>query len=111
MRTITTWALTGQNTQNGGFLPISGKFSGDAATRVKQAERGLIERLHEELGGQVPDELFQKAVLEAEALAWTTAYPLLFLPGLAEEKISSVRQWVKHQREVQTEQRIFATAE
>lgn len=40
------------------------------------------------------------ALVEAEALAWSTAYPHLFLPALAEEKIQYVRQWTRRQAQV-----------
>jgi len=39
----------------------------------------------------------KSAITEAEALAWSTPYPHLFLPALAEEKIACVQQWTHRQ--------------
>lgn len=53
-----------------------------------------------EISGRVPDQLLNRAVAEAEALAWSTPYPLLFLPALVEEKILGVGRWANRQREI-----------
>ena len=70
------------------------------ATKVAQLKNKLVERLDAELRDRVPKELFQQAFVEAEALAWTTPYPLLFLPALAEEKMRSAGQWAGRQRQI-----------
>ncbi|WP_150107473.1 hypothetical protein [Pedosphaera parvula] len=70
----------------------------------------VVERLYKQVAGRLPKELFKQAVWEAEALASTTPYPLLFLPALAEEKISNMEQWAERQREIRERQPIFATA-
>jgi len=43
------------------------------------------------------------ALTEAEALAWSTSYPHLFLPGLMEEKLQSARLWTSRQRRLGTD--------
>ena len=70
-----------------------------------------LERVYAEAAGRLPEQLFKQAVLEAEALASTTPYPLLFLPALMDEKVSSLERWFKHQREIRERQVIFSTAE
>jgi hypothetical protein len=70
-----------------------------------------IQKFYAEAAGRLPESLFKQAVLEAEALASTTPYPLLFLPALVDEKVSKMEQWLKHQREVRERQVIFSTAE
>lgn len=37
---------------------------------------------------------------EAESVAWSTPFPHLFFPALAEEKIGKALAWAKHQRQV-----------
>jgi hypothetical protein len=71
-----------------------------AARKLKQLEAQLISKLTAETQDSVPRQLVQQAVNEAEALAWSTPYPLLFLPELAQEKIQSARQWNRRQQEI-----------
>lgn len=111
MRKIATWVSSGRNTHGNRVVTGSGRFNGNLGLGSTGTDRKLIEGLYAEFRGQVPDALLKRAVVEAEALAWTTSHPLLFLPGLAEEKVSKARQWVKRQQEVHAQQGTFATAE
>jgi hypothetical protein len=70
----------------------------------------LAQTLAPELKGRAPDRLVRQAVTEAEALAWSTPYPLLFLPVLFEEKLTSARQWADRQQEVLERQKTWSTA-
>ena len=63
----------------------------------------LKARLLRELLQQTPDEQFyaplRRAANEAAALAWFTPFPLLFFPGLLEEKArAALRQGAHRQR-------------
>jgi hypothetical protein len=60
----------------------------------------LKQDLVPEVSGRIPAQLLNGAVAEAEALAWSTPYPLLFLPGLVEEKILGAGRWASRQREI-----------
>ena len=71
-----------------------------AARKLKQLEEQLTAKLAAEIQGGVPQQLIQQAMNEAEALAWSTRYPLLFLPELAAEKIQSARQWASRQQQI-----------
>jgi hypothetical protein len=62
------------------------------------------------VGGSLPEPLVRQAATEAEALAWATSYPLLFLPVLVEEKIEGARQWANRQREILERQKALAVA-
>jgi len=42
--------------------------------------------------------LIRRAANEASALAWTTPFPLLMLPGLLEEKVRSARRQAEQQK-------------
>jgi len=67
-----------------GFYPVPNSTSLDAGSR-KHRDRNLIQT------GDGPRydvrRLLASAKHEAEALAWTTPFPSLFLPGLVEEKL------------------------
>jgi hypothetical protein len=71
-----------------------------AARKLKHLEEQLAEKLAAEVEGIMPRQLLRQAMNEAEALAWTTPYPLLFLPDLAEEKVQSARQWTSRQQQI-----------
>jgi hypothetical protein len=60
----------------------------------------LKRNLAHEVKSRVPDQLLKSAVAEAEALAWSTPYPLLFLPGLVEEKVLKADRWTVRQKEI-----------
>lgn len=72
----------------------------NAARKLKQLEEQLAKKLAAEVEGSVPQQLIRQAMNEAEALAWATRYPLLFLPDLAEEKVLSARQWNRRQQQI-----------
>jgi hypothetical protein len=79
------------------------------AIKLKQLREQLMLKLVEEVQGRISEVLVRKALIEAEALAWSTQYPLLFLPVLAEEKVRNAGQWAGHQREILERQRALAT--
>jgi hypothetical protein len=70
------------------------------AASFNKLKAHIVQSLVGDSGTQVPGNLLQQAVLEAEALAWSTPYPLLFLPALAEEKVLDARRWADHQRRI-----------
>jgi hypothetical protein len=68
--------------------------------KVARLKNKLVERLSGDVKDRLPTELFHQAFVEAEALAWSTPYPLLFLPVLAEEKVRNAGQWAGRQRQI-----------
>ena len=70
------------------------------AAKVAQLKNRLVARLSSEAKDWLPENLFRQAFVEAEALAWSTSFPLLFLPALAEEKVRNVEQWAGRQRQI-----------
>jgi len=80
------------------------------AAKAQQLKNRLSESLMPELKGRAPEHLVRQAVTEAEALAWTTSYPLLFLPVLVEEKLTGARNWAERQEEILERQKTLATA-
>jgi len=81
-----------------------------ARERANTLKGRLVRRLAAEGGGRVPEPIFRQATAEAEALAWSTSYPLLFLPVLMEEKVEGARRWANRQREVLERQKALAIA-
>ncbi|HTA31637.1 MAG TPA: hypothetical protein VK731_14180 [Candidatus Cybelea sp.] len=71
-----------------------------AARKLREFEQKLAATVAAEIQGSVPQKLIHQAMNEAEALAWSTHYPLLFLPDLAEEKIQGARQWARRQQQI-----------
>ena len=94
--------------QDRGTLAGSIRKCRKLAAKLNQLKNFLIQKLADEVQGSVPDRLLQQAVVEAEALAWSTPFPHLFLPALAEEKVRSARQWASRQQQVLERQRILA---
>ena len=90
----------GIKAQGVGTLAKCAEACRTAARKLKQLEEQLTEKLTAEIQGGVPQKLIQQAMNEAEALAWSTRYPLLFLPVLAEEKIQGARQWASRQQQI-----------
>jgi len=68
----------------------------------------LKRNLATEASGRIPDQMLNRAVAEAEALAWTTPYPLLFLPALVEEKVLAADRWAGRQQEILERQKALA---
>ena len=61
----------------------------------------LKDRLLHELLRETPEPelnpVLRRAANEATALAWTTPFPLLFLPALLEEKADAARRYARRQ--------------
>ena len=72
---------------------LSGRLAG---LRTK-----LLRRFARERNVCISDKLLYQVILEAEALAWTSASPLLVFPLLAEEKVQAVFGWARQQSNVQ----------
>ncbi len=74
------------------------------AAQFNQLKDRLLQRLASEVNLEVPGDLLNRSMVEAEALAWSTPFPLLFLPVLAEEKVQGASQWVARQRQIRQHQ-------
>jgi hypothetical protein len=62
----------------------------------------LLARAIDEAADETVAKLFRLAAGEAEALAWQTPFPLLFLPILIEEKLEAVHRYATHQARLVT---------
>lgn len=92
---------------------IVAKFASDTRFIVRPApargeQEKALERFKERLvqdatAGQeeaATRELLQRAANEAAALAWMTPFPLLFLPGLLDEKVRQAQAQAERQQAV-----------
>jgi hypothetical protein len=83
-----------------------GTASADAPARTTDslALADLRNRLLQEALNHAPGEpltrLVRLAAVEAEAQAWLTSFPLLFFPGLFEEKARIAQSYVARQRKL-----------
>ena len=68
----------------------------------------LLRRLLEETEDSRLKPLLRRAATEASALAWTTAYPLLVLPVLLEEKAEAARLYAERQARIWKQNPVFA---
>ena len=69
-------------------------------TAVDIQGKQLLAELAGEYKASLPGQWLDRAFAEAEAVAWSTPYPLLFLPELAHEKVRNVRRWAERQQEI-----------
>ena len=67
------------------------------AACIACVRKKLVTRFQQGPYRRLPDRLLHLAVIEAEALAWTTPEPLLVFPALAEEKVESLLRWAQRQ--------------
>lgn len=89
-------------------LPLQ-RLSAKASASLSAYRRALLEALTATDSGDLPISLLSQALNEAEALATLTPYPALFLPALAEEKITDARLWFERQQKIRN-QEFFLTA-
>ncbi len=72
-------------------------FQGATESEFEQFKDQLLLRLLRQTSDAELDAALRHAANEAAAMAWTTPFPLLFLPALVEEKAESVRRQAKDQ--------------
>jgi len=60
----------------------------------------LLRPLIEKTGDQQAEAVLRRAGTEAAALAWTTPFPLLFLPALLDEKVDRAEQHLARQKTI-----------
>jgi hypothetical protein len=79
-----------------------------AAAKCGRLRDRLMKRIAAEFSSGVSSRMLQQAIREAEAVADTTPFPLLFLPALAEEKARNAWQWERRQHAILERQKVLA---
>jgi hypothetical protein len=83
-------------------------FRGRLETELDRFKDRLLQGLLNETEDSRLKPLLRRAATEASALAWTTAYPLLVLPMLLEEKAEAVRLYSERQARIWKQNSVFA---
>jgi hypothetical protein len=64
--------------------------------QIERAKSNIIAEFHDAF--ETHEQLLNRAIGEANALAWQTAYPHLLFPLLATEKVQAAAQWNARQQ-------------
>lgn len=75
-------------------------FRGGRETELEQVKEALLRDLLAQTAEGGLYAPLRRAANEAAALAWTTPYPLLFLPALLEEKAALARHQFQRQQAI-----------
>ena len=84
------------------------KLSNASVDRLNELKERLSNELVAEYRDLVNPLLVRQAVQEANSLAWTTPFPSLLFPVLAEEKVQSAHEWTQRQRMIRERPLVFA---
>lgn len=84
------------------------RFTRRAAEAVRTFRERFLFEILDTHGADLPADLLVAALSEAEALAGLTPFPELFLPALAEEKVSHLRDWWQRQRRIRSQEISFS---
>jgi len=73
---------------------------GNIWAELNEVKNKVARQLTFRYGNDLSEDSVRFAVNEADALAATLPYPLLFFPTLAEEKVLKASQWAEKQRQI-----------
>jgi len=90
-----------QFTPRGGMESGIRRFSRACMDKMARLKDRLTSELTFRFGRSLETETIRQAINEADALAAQTAFPALFLPTLAEEKVTLASQWRARQRRLE----------
>lgn len=81
-------------------IKLSAPARGAAERELDSLKEKLLRPLIEETSDQHAEAALRRAGTEAAALAWTTPFPLLFLPALLAEKVARAEQHLARQKKI-----------
>jgi len=87
---------------------VAAPTRGPMESELDRLKDRLLQRLLDETEESRLKPLLRRAATEASALAWTTAYPLLVLPVLLEEKAEAARLYAERQARIWKQNSVFA---
>ena len=91
---------TGMGARDAHVIKLTAPARGAAETEIDGLKERLLQPLLEKNGDQQAEAALRRAGTEAAALAWTTPFPLLFLPALLAEKVDRAEQHLARQRTI-----------
>lgn len=81
-------------------IKLTAPARGPAETELDSLKDRLLRPLIEKTSDQQAEASLRRAGTEAAALAWTTPFPLLFLPALLDEKVDRAEQHLARQKTI-----------
>jgi hypothetical protein len=81
-------------------IQLSAPVRGAAETELDSLKERLLQPLMEKTSDQDAEAALRRAGTEAAALAWTTPFPLLFLPALLDEKVDRAERYLARQKAI-----------
>ncbi len=81
-------------------LQFAPPFRAEQEKKFEQLKSRLLRRLLDDSVQAELDAPLRRAANDAEALAWTTSFPLLFFPALLEEKARRARLQLQKQNQI-----------
>src|SRR5262245_26431323 len=85
---------------NKNVIKLSAPVRGAAETELDNLKARLLQPLMEKTSDQDAEAALCRAGTEAAALAWTTPFPLLFLPALLDEKVDRAERYLARQKSI-----------
>ena len=82
------------------LIKLTAPARGAAEIELDGLKERLLQPLIEKTSDQQAEAAVRRAGTEAAALAWTTPFPLLFLPALLAEKVDKAEQHLARQRTI-----------
>ena len=89
----------GMGAREANVIKLTAPARGKAETELDRLKERLLRPLIE-TSDQHAEASLRRAGTEAAALAWTTPFPLLFLPELLDEKVDKARQHLARQKTI-----------
>lgn len=81
-------------------IKLTAPARGAAETELDSLKDKLLRPLIEKTSDEQAEAALRRAGTEAAALAWTTPFPLLFLPALLAEKVDRAEQHLARQKTI-----------
>lgn len=81
-------------------IKLTAPARGAAEFELDSLKERLLRRRIEKIRDEQAEAALRRAGTEAAALAWTTPFPLLFLPELLEEKVDRAEQHLARQKTI-----------
>src|SRR5688572_21263115 len=82
----------GMGAREANIIKLTAPKRGAAETELDSLKERLLRPVIEKVGDPQTETSLRRAGTEAAALAWTTPFPLLFLPELLEEKVDKAKE-------------------
>lgn len=90
----------GMGAREANVIKLTAPARGAAEAELDRLKERLLLPLIEKTSDQHAEASLRRAGTEAAALAWTTPFPLLFLPELLDEKVDKARQHLARQKTI-----------